>query len=218
MFRGPHRAKLRRAAVRSGALVLSYDDGPGMFLTPRVLEVLAECGARATFFLLGMRAERAPETADSVVRAGHEVGCHGQEHVNAWRAWPWRAARDIEVGYQTLARWVAPDAIFRPPCGKMTPLTRWQVWRRGARVGWWTIDSGDTHERLPDPRTVVDAARRDGGGVVLMHDFDRSEETQRERSEYVLTVTRMLLEMSRREGYRVATLGEVMAETVNAER
>ena len=40
---------------------------------------LAEYHAKATFFMLGETAERFPELARRVVRAGHELGCYGYE-------------------------------------------------------------------------------------------------------------------------------------------
>lgn len=52
-------------------------------LLPELLEVLAEAGARATFFVLGEVAERFPERVIEIARAGHEVGSHGFHHLRA---------------------------------------------------------------------------------------------------------------------------------------
>ncbi len=77
--------------IRSaGCLALTYDDGPEPVLTRRVAEVLARHGVRATFFLLGRRAEAAPAVADALLDAGHELGCRSYEHLNAWKHWPRR--------------------------------------------------------------------------------------------------------------------------------
>jgi len=48
--------------------------------TDHVLELLAECGARATFFFLGEVAEQLPALARRVCEAGHEIGSHGYHH------------------------------------------------------------------------------------------------------------------------------------------
>ncbi|MFU8858008.1 MAG: XrtA system polysaccharide deacetylase [Deferrisomatales bacterium] len=48
--------------------------------THRVLELLAERGVRATFFVLGWVAERFPGLARAVAAAGHEVASHGYGH------------------------------------------------------------------------------------------------------------------------------------------
>lgn len=198
---------LRRARERSATewcrsrrtLVLTYDDGPGAALTAALLDLLQGHAASATFFLLGRRVLPCTALVDRVLTDGHELACHGQEHLNAWKTWPWRATRDIALGYDSLSKWIPSDATFRPPYGKLTLATWWTVRRRGARIGWWTIDSGDTHATLPTPQSVADAAARAGGGVVLMHDFDRGLE----RANFVLRTTELLLEMARREGLRV---------------
>ncbi len=212
----PHLARVRAEALlrarcrRERALALSYDDGPGPELLPRLLELLAEYGARASFFPLGRRVELHPELLDRLTAAGHEVGCHSQLHHNAWRSSPLRASADVRQGFRTLAPWLGARPLFRPPHGKLT-LTSWLTGlRRGARLAFWTCDSGDTHETLPGA-DAPDALEAElclaGGGVVLLHDFDREPE----RAEYVLRVTRRLLELARREGLRIVPVGELLA-------
>ena len=45
-----------------------------------ILDLLAEHGAKATFFFLGNVAERYPELVRRAVAAGHEIGVHGDVH------------------------------------------------------------------------------------------------------------------------------------------
>lgn len=197
----------------SDVLALSYDDGPGSETTPTLLARLARHAARATFFLLGRRAQQYPDIVDSLAAAGHELACHTHDHLNAWKAAPWRVAADIDRGYATLAKWVKPDGLFRPPYGKLTPFTLWQLRRRGAPVVKWTHDSHDTtHGELPRPGVVIDAVIRDRGGIVLLHDFDRERDPayNAARAEYVLEVTEGLLGAAKREGLRVMTVGEML--------
>jgi len=204
-------AALRRRAVERRAVALTYDDGPGPRLTPRVLEVLAAHGAPATFFMLGCRAERAPELVGHLLEQGHDVGCHTRQHLNAWKSLPGRAVADIDGGYRAMSKWMGPRAVFRPPYGKMTIVTRLAVRRRGAAIAWWTIDSGDTHATLPDPSVAANRLAREQGGVILMHDFDR-EKDREERASHVLKTTVLMLETARREGLRVCRVSELLGE------
>jgi peptidoglycan/xylan/chitin deacetylase (PgdA/CDA1 family) len=197
--------RLLRARPR---LCLTYDDGPGPGTTPALLELLKAHGVHATFFLLGCRAEAAPVVADAVRDAGHEVACHSWGHLHAWKAPPWRVARDIERGFVSLEPWLSPSGLFRPPYGKMTPMTWLQVRRRGARLAWWTLDSGDTHPVLPPIDEVT--ARAAGGGVVLMHDFDREGADRDARRAFVLTLTEQLILKARREGLEIITFGRLL--------
>jgi peptidoglycan/xylan/chitin deacetylase (PgdA/CDA1 family) len=199
--------RLRALCAATRSLVLTYDDGPGEELTPKLLELLGARGARATFFLVGSRAAEHTEIARRIAEEGHEVGCHGDEHINAWRAWPWRTVSDVTTGYRKLSAWVPDDGMYRPPFGKMTPLTWALLRRRRAPIGWWTIAGGDVMEEPPPVTTAAERAAQHGGGVVLLHDFDRGND----RAEFVLTSTGLLLDAAEEHGWSVKTLGELTA-------
>ena len=207
--------RLRAHCAASGALCLTFDDGPSESLTPSVLEALREAGASATFFMLGARAVERPAIVQRVIDEGHEIGCHSQQHCNAWKTRPGRAAADVDAGFTDLARWNGDRPLFRPPYGKLTPWTAAAARRRGARIGWWTVDSGDTWTRLPDTSDMVDRVERDGGGVVLLHDFDRTGSDATARAAFVIGVTRALLELAHQHGWRITTLGRVMEDMEN---
>ncbi|MGQ0428419.1 MAG: XrtA system polysaccharide deacetylase [Gammaproteobacteria bacterium] len=53
--------------------------------TRRLLEILAERGVRATFFLLGWIAKRSPGLVRDIHAAGHEIACHGENHQVIYR-------------------------------------------------------------------------------------------------------------------------------------
>jgi hypothetical protein len=72
-------------------------------------------------------------------------------------------------------------------------------------VWWWTVDSGDTRGVLPTPSQVADRVRREGGGIVLMHDLDRTQN----RNDFVLELTAALLDVARQESFKVTRLGEL---------
>jgi len=191
----------------TGSVVLSFDDGPGARLTPKLLDLLHETGAPATFFALGRQVAGNESLLDRIVAEGHELGCHGHDHPNAWKSPPGLGVSDIRRGYQSLRAWLADDGLFRPPYGKMTLPSRRELWRRGAAIGCWTLVSGDTFDPRRAPAAVANELRRAGGGVVLLHDFD---DDAPERDDWVLETTRSLIQASRDAGLRLRTLGDVM--------
>lgn len=202
--------RLRRLCGLRGTVCLTYDDGPGTRVTPAVLDLLAEHGAAATFFPLGQRAEGAPEVLDRALADGHELGCHGHAHVDALACARSEAAGDIARGYSALSRWIAADAPYRPPYGRLSAEARRALRARRAPVAWWTADSGDALLATPDAAAVLEAVERAGGGVVLMHDFDR-DPPEPERERFVLDVTAALLELAQRRGWRVAPVGTLLS-------
>lgn len=213
LLRGPSVARLCALCRRRRAVALTYDDGPGKELTPRVLRVLAEAGGvKATFFMLGFRARDNPDIANRVKQEGHEVACHGDAHLHAWKSPPWAIWKDISAGYRALERWVPANGRFRPPYGKLTLAGWWNLRRRGAPVDWWTIDSRDTKPVLPRAREIVEEVVRRQGGVVLLHDFDRQTRDAQERAGFVLEVTDLLTRRARSEGLSMMPLSRLMSE------
>jgi peptidoglycan-N-acetylglucosamine deacetylase len=196
---------LKKQVSANRTLVLTYDDGPSDSTTPKLLTLLRNHGTHATFFMLGRSAKQFPSVADRVLQEGHEIGCHTDNHFNAWKTSPWNAIADIDAGYRALSTWVPSNGTFRPPYGKITLPTYLAIRRRGASLGWWTIDSGDTHDRLPHPQKVAEAAINDGGGIVLMHDLDRSPE----RNDFVLETTSVLLKLATQEAFTIKRLSDL---------
>jgi len=197
-------SSIRRRLVKNRILALTYDDGPSA-LTPQLLDLLQRRGACATFFMLGRHARQYPHIVDRVIQEGHDVGCHSNQHINAWKAMPGKAIADIDAGYERLSPWIQPNGIFRPPYGKMTLPTYWSIRRRGAPVWWWTIDSGDTHDVLPRASQVAERLRRECGGIVLMHDSDRPQP----RNGFVLELSASLLDVARQESLRIIPLSQL---------
>lgn len=203
--------RLRTLARQHRMVCLTYDDGPGAQLTPRVLELLASTGTPATFYLLGRCVAGAPELPGRLLAAGHEVATHSMWHRHAWKTSPWGAYADVEQGYSALAAWVGPQGRFRPPYGKLNLGSWLAVHRRRAPIDWWTIDSGDTWAQIPSPGSVADRVAAEGGGVVLLHDFDR-EGRGGERAKFVLETTEAVIERARREGMVLGTMSDLSRE------
>jgi polysaccharide deacetylase family protein (PEP-CTERM system associated) len=96
--------------------------------TMRLLELLGERGARATFFFVGDVAERHPALVRRVAAAGHEVGSHGFAHRHLrdllWREFRDDAARSLAVLQDLLG---APVRGFRAPYFALRAGVRWPL-------------------------------------------------------------------------------------------
>jgi peptidoglycan/xylan/chitin deacetylase (PgdA/CDA1 family) len=203
--------RLRNLARRRRMVCLTYDDGPGPILTAQLLDLLRAAGVPATFYLLGRRAVLAPDLPARAVAEGHEVGAHSMWHRHAWKSTPWGAYMDVQAGYAALASWVGPSGRFRPPYGKVNLGSWLAIACRGAPIDWWTIDSGDTWDHPPSPEQVAERVVQAGGGVVLLHDFDR-DAVDGKRSQYVLQTTDAVIAYARRAGLVFGTMSDLEHE------
>lgn len=62
-------------------VALTFDDGPGPY-TDRLLKILEDNDAKATFFLIGNKVAANPGGAKRIAEAGMEIGSHTWEHPN----------------------------------------------------------------------------------------------------------------------------------------
>ncbi len=62
-------------------VALTFDDGPGPY-TDRLLQILKDNDAKATFFLIGNKVAANPDGAKRIAEAGMEIGSHTWEHPN----------------------------------------------------------------------------------------------------------------------------------------
>ena len=94
--------------------------------TIRLLGLLAEHDARATFFILGRVAEACPELVGRIRAAGHEIGSHGHGHQFAYRQSPDEFARDLEWSLRALDLAGAPPVrAYRAPYFSITRRSLW---------------------------------------------------------------------------------------------
>lgn len=61
-------------------VALTFEDGPHPGSTPRILDVLRDLGARATFFVVGRRVAQHPDLVERIAEEGHLIGNHSFDH------------------------------------------------------------------------------------------------------------------------------------------
>lgn len=154
-------------------LALTFDDGPHPEHTRTVARHLKKFGARATFFVIGEKAERHPDLLRELVDQGHEVGVHG------YRIDRWLTLRSAEAAHDDLARCVEvieratgerPD-LFRPPYGLVTPRIVRATDELDLDIIGWSARALDGLARTTADqllRRAVPALR--GGAILCLHD------------------------------------------------
>lgn len=144
---------------------LTFDDGPDPEGTPRILDILAEYDARATFFCLGRQVEKFPALFERIKKEGHEIGNHTFNHISGWTTSHKKYFADIEK-----ANAIIGSKLFRPPYGRIKP-SQIRALKEQYKIVMWDVLSGDYERNLTSEaclRNVVDKARI--GSIIVMHD------------------------------------------------
>jgi peptidoglycan/xylan/chitin deacetylase (PgdA/CDA1 family) len=165
---------VRDRAADTGAVALTFDDGPHPRGTPATLAALEALGVRATFFLVGEQVERDPALAAEIVAADHEVGVHCDRHRNLLRLTPAQVREDLVRAEATIARATGrTPRLYRPPYGVLTTAGLVHARRRAWQPLLWTRWGRDWRAKAT-PASIAAEATADlsGGEVVLLHDAD----------------------------------------------
>lgn len=169
---GPNVVRLPASAVERGEIALTFDDGPDPQVTPHVLDLLDEHGARATFFCIAEVARRHPDLVREIVRRGHAIENHSNHHQHAFAFLGLGGIRrDLAAAQSSLAALAGRvPRFFRPPMGLRNPLLDPVLHETGLRLVSWTRRGFDTREG--DAAGVV-ARLAEGlaaGDILLLHD------------------------------------------------
>ena len=199
----------RRGAPDRPWVALTFDDGPDATWTPRVLDLLARHGARATFFLIGIRAARAPAVVRAIAEAGHEVANHSWSHRSLWLCGPRRTAEEVRRCHDLLADLTGrAPRHFRPPWGMLNAAVGPALGRVGERCVLWSVQPEGRRPRLPEAQAAAVLRRAHPGAIVDLHDAEGVAGAPARLVEALPAVLQGL----GRAGYRLVTLNELLGD------
>lgn len=154
-------------------VALTFDDGPHARLTPRLLDILRDYNAKATFFVVGRRVATWPEVVQRIVEEGHEIGNHSWSHPHLSRYSDAGALSEIDRTTNAVYRATGMAPVtFRPPYGSFTQRQMTMLRdRRNMPSVLWSVDPLDW--RRPGSSTIANRILRAiaPGAIVLVHDI-----------------------------------------------
>jgi len=150
-------------------VALTFDDGPHPVYTGPILDILEEKGAKATFFVVGFRAERHPEVLRRMVRLGCEIGNHTWSHADLSKLSDSAIRNELEKTSDAIraAAGVVP-ALFRPPYGSIRTSSLPSI---PMQETLWTVDSRDWVSKNAAKVTAAAVNGARNGDIILLHDF-----------------------------------------------
>lgn len=175
---------------------LTFDDGPDPVETPLVLDLLARHHAKATFFLVGMRAARHPHLVDRIRSEGHAAENHSWDHPSLPRLTGAVIADQIRRTEASLGREETRGVprLVRPPYGDQSLASYFHSRRFGHRVVAWSaagFDWADATAEVIEER-LVNGLRP--GAILLLHDTLHTylAESHRDRTPMRTALERLL--------------------------
>jgi len=181
-------------------IALTFDDGPNTYTTPKVLDLLEEYDAKASFFLIG---DRITEESAVIAKRAYDMGCEIDSHSKTHSDMSEMSADDIAAEIEFVNEKVYSitgeyPKFFRPPYLNVSH-TMYSSINLPFITGYSSGDSNSektAHERA---ETVLSLAK--DGAIILMHDFYGNDKT--------VEALKTILPELKSQGYEFVTLAEL---------
>lgn len=162
---------VRCVSCEKDEVAFTFDDGPDPRYTPQLLDVLKEHSVKATFFVLGEKAEKHPEIIERMVKEGHVIGLHANRHIGA----PFRTYKgmkeDFKRSLEVLQGLGVKVHFYRPPWGLVNMVSNKFIKEYRFKPILWSIHASDWSKYVDEhhiERILVDKVK--AGDIVLLHD------------------------------------------------
>lgn len=198
-FWGGHCESAAADAQKAGApIYLTFDDGPDPATTPQLLELLAENGVKAMFFLIGQKVEQHPELVERIKAGGHIVANHSYSHPFLLALPTPVLEREISRTNQAIKDITGEDpAFFRAPYGFMDRRAGDCLKERNMRAVYW--GSAPEDWSAPGTHRVVRRVlwKLNPGTVVVLHEgYGLGEQTIAAAKQIICTANERGLPMA----------------------
>ncbi len=195
--------KVSHVSVPGNYVALTFDDGPSPTLTPRVLDILNQYGAKGTFFVVGRSVQKNSHILARAVAEGHEVGAHTWSHIKMTTSGASRVMSEMDRTNAAIqsATGLMPK-IMRPPYGAVNPnIVSLMKSRYGMSTIMWDVDTRDWQH--PGVDVVIQRAvgRARPGSIILLHDIHES----------TLRAVEGIVSGLQARGFRIVTVSQLLA-------
>ncbi|MBV9889943.1 MAG: polysaccharide deacetylase family protein [Rhizobacter sp.] len=169
---GSNWTRLPDFAAARREVALTIDDGPDPDVTPALLDLLDQRGARATFFCIATSARRHAALCREIVARGHSVQNHTARHSHTFSLLgPKAIAREIAAAQETIAAITGElPRFFRAPAGLRNPFLAPVLQRLDLQLVSWTRRGFDTVRRDADAVLARLVRGLGAGDILLAHD------------------------------------------------
>ena len=183
-------------------VALTFDDGPYSKVTDRLLDLLDQYNAKATFFVVGNRVSSYADSVKRAVEAGHEIGIHTWEHAYLTGLDEAGIMRQIDLTQEALQDTAGyTSAVIRPPGGKFNDFVSQVGAKHGYYFANWSVDTEDWKSRNADSVYQQAMSQVRNGSIILCHDLYPTTADAMER------VIPELIE----QGYQLVTVSELLS-------
>ena len=157
-------------SISGNYVALTSDDGPTQY-TKEIVDILKDYDVAGTFFLIGDKSKRRPESVQYIYDNGYSIGSHSMKHDNAIKLTYAQQETDLLQTTAILEDIIKEDVnLYRPPYGSFNQTTEDLIAAYGKKMVLWNMDTRDWQTR--DAQQVIQYVKSKDvtGSIILFHE------------------------------------------------
>ena len=200
----PKKEVSKNKKCAKNCVALTFDDGPSGH-TSKLLYILKEKNAKATFYVLGSQVSKRPDLLRRMKNEGHQIGNHTWSHVDLTKISPEQIEQEISKTDEVIKNVIGSSTdTVRPPYGSANSgvLTKFKELGKSSIL--WSVDTRDWLDRNSQIvcSRAVSLAR--SGSVILLHDIHATS----------VDAIPCIVDGLKKQGYELTTVDELLPEKV----
>ena len=191
-------------------LAFTFDDGPDPVYTNELLDLLQKYQVKASFFVVGSRAEQYPEVIQRMYREGHLIGIHNYVHRSNWLMTPWRVKQGVMKTADTLEKITGERPVYyRPPWGMLNFFDFFI--HKDFRLILWSVMAGDWRSKGGKDKILHRLRKKiKPGSVILLHDCGVTYGADEDAPKYTIQALKQLIKELLEKGYSFTRIDEMV--------
>ena len=198
-----------RGSRSDSDFAITFDDGPHLEFTPKILEVLESHQVKATFFMSGRNIESNRSIAEDLASQGHLIGNHTYSHLSALRIGKSSLLEEVVRTKELIENITGePNRFLRPPYGHITPALFSICRNLDLSIVLWSFNSWD-FRGVSAERIIRRAERKISPGTILLFHECHFRDGSRDYSATIKAVD-SILEYTLKRGLKPVTVAELL--------
>lgn len=182
-------------------VAISFDAAWGADKTEKIMDILKEYNANATFFLVGFWVENYPEITKKIAENGFEIGTHSNTHPDMVKLNSEQIKLELETSVKTIEETTNKKVeLFRAPFGSYNDNLINTAEDLGLTTIQWDVDSLDWKGISAVDITTRVLNKVFNGSIILCHN----------NSDHILDALPMILDRLQKRGYTIKCIGDII--------
>ncbi|WP_202976472.1 polysaccharide deacetylase family protein [Anaerophilus nitritogenes] len=205
-FGNTHNEIINKGSEDKKMIALTFDDGPHPRFTPKILDLLKEYDAKATFFVIGKHVEAYPEVLKIVAKEGHEIGNHTFSHIDTKQTSSIKVEEELKKTQEIIFNTTGiKSKVFRPPFGFYNSQIIDIAHKYDCKIVLWSPHQDAKDWNYPGVDNIVHQvlSKVQNGDIILLHDYVEKD------CQSIEALKTILPELKSR-GYKFVTISELI--------